>query len=96
MTILGSVALFCIMYFLSSLVALTLATSKALAVSPVVKLSYSSYQGTALGNNITQWLGIRFAAPPLGDLRFSAPQDPLVVNGTVQMANAVRRHQRAC
>lgn len=30
----------------------------------------------------------RFAAPPLGDLRFSAPVDPPPQNGT-QMANKV-------
>lgn len=46
------------------------------AVSPLVKLQYASYEGTALPNGVTQWLGLRYAAPPLGDLRFAAPQDP--------------------
>lgn len=44
---------------------------------PVVNLGYSRFQGTALSNGITQFLGIPFAAPPLGNLRFRAPQDPL-------------------
>lgn len=48
----------------------------ASAVSPLVRLQYASYEGTALANGVTQWLGLRYAAPPLGDLRFAAPQDP--------------------
>jgi hypothetical protein len=36
----------------------------------------AQYEGTALSNGITQWLGMRFAAPPVGDLRFAPPQDP--------------------
>lgn len=65
----------------------------ALAVSPLVDLSYSKYQGTAISNSVTQWLGIRYAAPPLGDLRFSNPEDPLV-NDTIQIADTVRSDQR--
>ena len=59
------------------------------ATDPLVSLDYTSYRGVALDNGITQWLGIRYAAPPLGDLRFTAPQDPLH-NDTVQEANQVR------
>jgi len=62
--------------------------SQALAVAPLVNLDYSSYQGVPLANNITQWLGVRYAQPPVGNLRFSAPQDPCL-NETVQQANAV-------
>lgn len=58
----------------------------AVAVNPLVSLNYTSYQGTALANGVTQWLGVRYAAPPLGNLRFSAPQDPLT-NSTVQIAD---------
>ncbi|KAL5337798.1 Alpha/Beta hydrolase protein [Aspergillus crustosus] len=47
----------------------------------VVNLSYAEYQGQALSNGVAQWLGIRYAAPPLGPLRFSAPQDPEQVSG---------------
>lgn len=42
----------------------------------LVHLDYASYQGKTLSNGINQWLGIRFASPPVGDLRFQAPQDP--------------------
>jgi hypothetical protein len=51
-------------------------SSGVAAVDSYVHLDYSSYNGVALPNGVTQWLGIRYAAPPLGDLRFAAPQDP--------------------
>ncbi|KAL2004987.1 hypothetical protein VTN00DRAFT_2837 [Thermoascus crustaceus] len=46
------------------------------ALDTVVHLGYASYRGQALPNGITQWLGLRYAALPLGALRFAAPQDP--------------------
>lgn len=52
-----------------------------------VDLGYSKYQGVAADGGINQYLGMRFAAPPLGDLRFRAPADP-VYNGTVQPATS--------
>ena len=56
------------------------------AVTDTVNLGYSTYQGTNLEPaGVLQWLGIRFAAPPLGDLRWRAPQDP-VQNDTLQYA----------
>jgi hypothetical protein len=58
------------------------------AVKPTVKLDYTSYEGKPLPNGISQWLGIRYAAPPLGDLRFAAPVDP-PHNTTIQKANEV-------
>lgn len=62
------------------------------AVSSLVHLGYSSYEGTCLPNGITQWLGLRYAAPPVGDLRFAAPQDPLPVE-EVQHATS---HGKLC
>ncbi|KAF4344104.1 alpha beta-hydrolase, partial [Fusarium beomiforme] len=59
-----------------SLVTLVLQFPLVDAVAPVVDVSYSKYKGTDNGNGVTQWLGIRYAAPPLGDLRFMPPQDP--------------------
>ena len=67
---------------------LLLQTIPSLAVNPVVKLDYTPYRGTALPNGVSQWLGIRYAAPPLGDLRFQTPQDPISGNGTVVDADA--------
>ena len=46
------------------------------AVEPVVSLKYAGYRGVPLANGITQWLGIRYAAAPVGPLRFAPPQDP--------------------
>ncbi|KAH6968815.1 Alpha/Beta hydrolase protein [Fusarium avenaceum] len=47
------------------------------AVASIVDVSYSKYKGKDLGNGVTQWLGMRYAAPPLGELRFMPPQDPI-------------------
>ena len=46
-------------------------------VSTLVDVGYAQYQGATVGNGVNQWLGIRYAAPPLGDLRWRAPQPPL-------------------
>ncbi|TKA71026.1 hypothetical protein B0A55_06028 [Friedmanniomyces simplex] len=54
----------------------------SLAVNPTVDLDYTSYQGVPLPNGVTQWLGVRYAASPVGDLRFRAPQPPTAMNGT--------------
>ncbi|KAJ6477683.1 alpha beta-hydrolase [Mycena sanguinolenta] len=46
--------------------------------APVVDLGYAQYQGAVNpANNIAHFLGIRYAAAPLGDLRFRAPQPPV-------------------
>ena len=71
--------------------ALGLLVHFASAVDPVVDLTYSRYRGAALPNGITQWLGMRYAAPPLGDLRFQLPQDP-VSNKTLQDATEVSHY----
>ncbi|PSK34448.1 Secreted lipase [Elsinoe australis] len=57
------------------LASLALSTS-VLAVDPVVDVEYTRYRGNALQNGITSWVGMRYAAPPLGSLRFAAPRDP--------------------
>ncbi|CAG8955333.1 hypothetical protein HYFRA_00011316 [Hymenoscyphus fraxineus] len=49
--------------------------------APVVDLGYSQYQGVSLSSGVDQYLGIRFAAPPLGDLRFRAPSPPPQISG---------------
>lgn len=51
----------------------------------LVDLGYSSYQGTVLGGpgGVNQYLGMRFAAAPLGDLRWRAPQEPAVTSDVV-------------
>lgn len=58
------------------------------SASTVVDLGYARYEGRTLSTGVTQWLGMRFAAPPVGDLRFAAPHDPLPVEG-IQQATEV-------
>jgi len=48
----------------------------------LVHLDYASYQGTQLEAGVNQYLGVRFAAPPIGNLRWRAPQPPVKVEGT--------------
>jgi carboxylesterase type B len=45
--------------------------------SPRVDLGYASYEGTTLENGVHQFLGMRYAAPPLGENRFRRAQNPL-------------------
>jgi hypothetical protein len=57
--------------------------------SLTVDLGYSKYIGSNVNDGVSQWLGIRYAAAPEGDLRFRAPQDP-VSNGMTIEASTVR------
>lgn len=59
----------------------------------IVDLGYSKYRGKAIGDGTSHWLGMRYAAPPLGNLRFAAPHDP-EHNSTIQAANKVRNTPR--
>ncbi|KAH9217163.1 Alpha/Beta hydrolase protein [Leptodontidium sp. 2 PMI_412] len=72
-------ALVCGLYF-------GLAHEKKSSIPLTVDLGYSKYQGSNVENGVTQWLGIRYAAAPVGDLRFRAPRDP-TANTTLQIAN---------
>jgi hypothetical protein len=58
------------------LAVLTALSALVSARDVVVDLGYARYRGEALSNGVAQWLGIRYAAPPVGSLRFAAPQDP--------------------
>lgn len=62
---------------------------------PVINLDYTSYRGNNLQNGVNEWLGMRYAAAPIGELRFAAPQDPLR-NDTVQKANKACLESYAC
>jgi hypothetical protein len=52
-------------------------SGKHLGIDPVVDVGYTKYQGVKHHTGVIKWLGIRYAAPPLGHLRFAEPQDPL-------------------
>ncbi|OJD14320.1 hypothetical protein AJ78_05315 [Emergomyces pasteurianus Ep9510] len=50
----------------------------AQAPGPLVNLGYAGYRGVETSSAVSHWLGMRYAAPPLGNLRFSAPMDPVL------------------
>ncbi|KAF7327296.1 COesterase domain-containing protein [Mycena kentingensis (nom. inval.)] len=68
------------MRYSPSLLAAVCFGTSAWATSPVVNLGYAQYQGAVNStSHVTSFLGIRYAAPPIGDLRFRAPQPPLAM-----------------
>lgn len=69
------------------------------AVDPLVDLGYTRLQGVAQGQGATQWLGVRFAQPPLGALRFAAPAAlnmKAPFDGNVVDASKVREKSLGC
>jgi carboxylesterase type B len=60
----------------NSLFAVLMLSTLGASVSPTVDLGYAKYRGQALSDGVTQWLGMRYAAPPTGSLRFQPPRDP--------------------
>ncbi|HIF13066.1 MAG TPA: carboxylesterase family protein, partial [Dehalococcoidia bacterium] len=46
-----------------------------------VQLTYGQVSGVDLDNDVTVFRGIPFAAPPVGDLRWRAPQPPIPWQG---------------
>ncbi|KAF8993620.1 Alpha/Beta hydrolase protein [Cyathus striatus] len=56
------------------------------ASGPVVKLDYGSFEGVESGN-ITKFLGMPFAAPPVGKLRFAPPTPPVAFSGIHKAGN---------
>jgi len=65
-------------------------------IGTTVDLEYATYQGSANGLNVNQFLGIRYAAPPLGNLRFRAPQNPLNETSTIKADAVSLTHVTAC
>jgi len=70
---------------LASVFQLTTATDR----STTVDLGYSKYEGISNNNGITRWSGIRYAAAPVGNLRFRAAQDPVSTGNQVISAKTV-------
>ncbi|KAG0695772.1 Alpha/Beta hydrolase protein [Suillus ampliporus] len=69
-----------------ALLALEALSSPANATSAsIINLGYAQYQGSVdTATNITSFLGIRYAAPPVGDFRWAAPQPPSTISGVQQ------------
>ncbi|PKS10995.1 hypothetical protein jhhlp_002754 [Lomentospora prolificans] len=60
---------------LPALISLAL-VAPAMAVAPLVDLGYTQLQGVSQASGATQWLGVGYAAAPVGVMRFGAPLDP--------------------
>ena len=56
-------------------------STTALAVEEPVQLTSGQVSGVELDGNVTVFRGIPFAAPPVGDLRWKAPQPPIPWRG---------------
>ncbi|KAE8381490.1 Alpha/Beta hydrolase protein [Aspergillus bertholletiae] len=66
--------------FLSILLILCVEIKNAAPLDPLrptINLGYAQYQGVRLPAGVDQYLGMRYAAPPLAELRFRAPQEPV-------------------
>ncbi|CAF9926636.1 MAG: hypothetical protein HETSPECPRED_006377 [Heterodermia speciosa] len=56
----------------------------------LVDLGYEQYQGVHdEGTGLNTWKGVRYAAAPIGALRWQAPQAPLINRGEVLRADAL-------
>jgi hypothetical protein len=69
-------SVFMVLLVIAGVVAGVLTSSHSLPKSAIIDLGYARYQGSSLYNDVDQYLGMRFAKPPLDDLRFRAPEDP--------------------
>jgi hypothetical protein len=65
-----------VLLVIAGVMAGVLTSSHPLPKSSVVDLGYARYQGVSLYNGVDEYLGMRFAKPPLEELRFRGPQDP--------------------
>jgi carboxylesterase type B len=55
-----------------------------------VNLNYTTYEGLRWPNGVNAFLGVRYAAPPVGHLRWRAPVEPMrTETGTVESAKTV-------
>lgn len=72
---------------LHSLACLVLFVSGALSSSLEIQTTSGIFKG-ATSSGVDSWLGIPFAQPPVGDLRFKAPRPIVSASGDVKNATA--------
>lgn len=72
---------------------LAVAGSTVQAVEPLVDLGHAKYNGVDQGDGVTKWLGVRYGAAPVGDLRFRAPQDPEPSTEVIEADKASHPHK---
>ena len=73
-------ALTTILIWLTSATIFVSATTAANTTAPIVDLGYAQYQGYFdAQTNITNFLGIRYAAPPVGEYRIRLPSVVLAI-----------------
>lgn len=63
-------------FLIAGLLGGLLSDSSSLPKSAIVDLGYSRYQGVSLHYGVDEYLGMRYAKPPMNELRFRAPEDP--------------------
>ncbi|KIJ66167.1 hypothetical protein HYDPIDRAFT_87569 [Hydnomerulius pinastri MD-312] len=76
--------LFILFSFVQDTGVLAAPLSRRRSVGPTVDLSYGSFQGFSSANSTESFLGIPFAQPPVGDLRFRLPVHPNNFTGVQQ------------
>ncbi len=57
-------------------------------LGPKIDLGYTTVQGLSYPGGISQWLGVRYAQVPVGNLRFAEPQN-VTANSTLQLVTQV-------